>query len=248
MPVRQARPPPRRMEDAAVTTLPFKLMIEPTSTQVLLTVRGEMNAASREAGRTAHNMAAGSDEGVAAARSLGDLSHAVFVPVDTPASGPGELLIVDYWNSLDGLMRFFADEQVQQGGAMLFKAREPVVWASTPGMPHFNLPAPTGRNERWLGIVRGPVRSPAAAEETLRRSLVKSANTARAKGLMIREWYMRADRPDVSEIIGIDLWFDADGMQQVYADPDEMAVFADLFTARPQTSVWRKPEGQWTEW
>ena len=35
---------------------------------------------------------------------------------------------------------------------------------------------------------------------------------------------------------------------EVYADPDEMAVFADLFTARPQTSVWRKPDGQWTEW
>ena len=99
--------------------------------------------------------------------------------------------------------------------------------------------AASGFAQRFMGRL---------AEETLRRSLIKSANSARAKGLMTREWFVRADRPDASEIIGVDIWFDADGMQQVYADPGEMAVFADLFTARPQTSVWRKPEGQWVEW
>ena len=231
-----------------MTTLPFKLQIAPAPMQFLLTVRGEMAPANREAGRQTHNVAAGSDQGVAAARSLGDLSHAVFVPTEAPKAGAGELLIVDYWNSVDGLMKFFSDEQVLKGGAMLFKAREPVVWASSPGMPHFNLAAPTGRNERWLGIVRGPVKSRAAAEQTLAASLVKSANTARAKGLMMREWYFRADQPESNELIGVDLWFDAKGMQEVYADPGEMAVFADLFTARPETSVWQKPEGQWVEW
>ncbi len=231
-----------------MTTLPFTLQIVPLPAQVLLTVRGELAAPDREAGRQAHNMTAGDDRGVAAARSLGDLSHAVFVPVEAPAGGAGELLILDYWNSPEGLQRFFSDEQVLQGGAMLFKARDAVVWASSPGMPRFNLPAPTGRNARWLGIVRGPVKSRAAAEQTLGASLVKSANTARARGLTQRDWYFRADRPETPEIIGVDVWFDADGMQQTYADPGEMSVFADLFTTRPQTSVWQKPAGEWVEW
>ena len=231
-----------------MTTLPFKLMIDPAATQFLLTVRGEMNAASREDGRKNHNMAAGSDQGVAAARSLGDLSHAVFVPTEAPKSGAGELLIVDFWNSVEGLKQFFSDDQVQQGGAMLFKGREPVVWATTPGMPHFNLAAPTGRNDRFLGIVRGPVKSRQAAEQTLATSLKRGANTARAKGLMMREWFFRADQPKSLELIGVDIWFDAKGMAEVYADPAELTVFGDLFTARPETSVWQKPAGQWVEW
>ena len=231
-----------------MTTLPFKLMIDPAPTQFLLTVRGKMAPANREAGRQAHNIAAGSDQGVAAARSFGDLSHSVFVPVDAPGAGAGELLIVDFWNSVEGLQQFFSDEQVQKGGAMLFTSRDAVVWASTPGMPHFNLPAPTGRNDRFLGIVRGPVKSREAAEKSLAISLKRSANTARAKGLMMREWYFRADQPNSLELIGVDLWFDGKGMAEAYADPAEMAVFADLFTGRPETSVWTKPEGQWVEW
>ena len=53
---------------------------------------------------------------------------------------------------------------------------------------------------------------------------------------------------DSLEAIGVDVWFDADGMQAVYADPDEMEPLADLFTASPATSVWKKPAGQWVEW
>lgn len=68
---------------------------------------------------------------------------------------------------------------------------------------------------------------------------------------MAREWYFRLagpGEPESLEAIGYDLWFDADGMQAVYSDPDEMQPLQDLFTARPETSVWGKPPGQWVEW
>jgi len=143
-----------------MTALPFKLAIDPAPVQFLLTVRGTLAPPNLDAGRLTHNQAAGSDEGVAMARSFGDLSHAVFVPVEAVASGAGELLILDYWNSVEGLMKFFSNDQVQKGGAMLFKSdRDNVVWAPTPGLPSFNLPAPTGRNDRYVGLVRGPVAS-----------------------------------------------------------------------------------------
>ena len=228
--------------------LPFTLAIAAQPLQFLLTVEGDMVAPSLEQGRQIHNMTAGSPEGVAGARSFGDLSHAVFVPVEPPASGAGKLLIVDYWNSVDGLRQFFSNPQVGEGAKLLYASRDPVVWATTPSMPRFNLPAPTGRNDRYLGMIRGPVVSRAAAEASLAKALVALANTARAKGLMMRDWYFRADTPDSLEVIGIDLWFDAEGMMEVYNDPAEMAPFADLFTAAPVSSVWRKPEGQWVEW
>jgi len=235
-----------------MTTLPFKLSVDPLPVQFLLTVRGTLAAPNLEGGRQAHNQAAGSDEGVAMARSFGDLSHAVYVPVEPPSSGAGELLIIDYWNSVEGLQTFFSNEQVQQGGAFVFKKdRDNVVWQGTPGLPRFNLQAPTGKSERYVGLARGPVASREGAEKILTESLRKRANIARAQGLMSREWYFRLTPPGEKpslEAIGIDVWFDADGMREVYADPAELDALAGLFTGRPATSVWQKPPGAWVEW
>ena len=50
-----------------MTTLPFKLQVDPTPMQFLFTVKGPLAAKDLEGGRVAHNMAAGSDQGVAAA-------------------------------------------------------------------------------------------------------------------------------------------------------------------------------------
>ena len=235
-----------------MTTLPFKLSIEPAPFQFLLTVRGTLAAPNLEGGRQAHNQAAGSDEGVAMARSFGDLSHAVYVPVEPAATGAGELLIIDYWNSVEGLQSFFSNEQVQQGGAFVFKSdRDNVVWQSTSGLPRFSLQAPTGKIERYVGLARGPIASRETAEKILTEALRKRVNLARAKGLMSRQWYFRLSPPGEKpslEAIGVDLWFDADGMREVYSDPAELDVLAGLFTGRPETSVWRKPPGAWVEW
>jgi hypothetical protein len=235
-----------------MTTLPFKLSVQPAPVQFLLTVRGSLAAPNLEGGRLAHNQAAGSDEGVAMARSFGDLSHAVYVPVEPAASGAGELLIIDYWNSVEGLQTFFSNEQVQQGGAFVFKNdRDNVVWQTTPGLPRFNLPAPTGKSESYVGLARGLVASRDGAEKILTDAFRKRINIARAKGLMSREWYFRLSPPGEKpslEAIGVDVWFDADGMKEVYADPAEMEALQGLFAGRPATSVWRKPAGMWVEW
>jgi hypothetical protein len=246
---RQSGRPERRLK--TMTNLPFTLSVDPVPTQFLLTVRGEMAADTIEEGRRAHNIAAGSDQGVAMARSFGDLSHAVFVPVEPNGAGAGELLIIDYWNSVDGLQSFFASEPVQQGGAKVYRQREAVVWAPSAGLPRFSLPAPNGRTDRWAGVARGPVASLDKAEKKLSETMRKQVNTARAKGLMSREWYLRLARPGDGagpELIGLDIWFDADGMQEVYSDAAEMAAFDGLFTAEPQTSAWKKPAGHWVEW
>ncbi len=234
-----------------MTFLPFTLRIDPLTSPVLFTVRGTLAAPDLENGRQTHNLAAGSDQGVAAARSLGDLSHAVFVPVEPSGKGAGELLILDTWVSAAGIGMFFSDPQVQQGAGMLFTDRETVIWQASPGLPRIALPAPAGRNDRWAGIVRGPVASREAAEKIVTESVRKRLSPARAKGLISREWFFRwtppGEKPSL-EAIGLDLWFDGDGMQEIYADPAEMAGLAGLFTGMPATSVWKKPAGAWIEW
>ena len=67
----------------------------------LLTVRGKTVPATLEAARKLHNDTAGAPPSVAGARALGDLSHNVFAPVSDELGG--ELLFIDFWNSLAGL-------------------------------------------------------------------------------------------------------------------------------------------------
>ena len=67
----------------------------------LLTVRGTTVPATTEEARTLHNATAGNPAGVEAARSLGDLSHQVFTPCGDAQAG--ELLFIDFWNSLSGM-------------------------------------------------------------------------------------------------------------------------------------------------
>ena len=78
----------------------------------LLTIRGTLAPPSLEAARQVHNQTAGAPDGVAAAKSLGDLSHMVYVPVNKELA---ELFIMDLWTSPSGLNQFFSDPQVQQG-------------------------------------------------------------------------------------------------------------------------------------
>src|SRR4029077_20291891 len=82
-------------QEGFMTALPFKLSVDPAPVQFLLTVRGEMAPPDVEGGRKVHNVAAGADQAVAAARSFGDLSHAVYVPVEPPKNGSaGGLLLL----------------------------------------------------------------------------------------------------------------------------------------------------------
>ena len=48
----------------------------------LLAIRGTLSPATLEAARKVHNQTAGNPAGVAAAKSLGDVSHNVYVPME----------------------------------------------------------------------------------------------------------------------------------------------------------------------
>jgi RNA polymerase sigma-70 factor (ECF subfamily) len=63
---------------------------------VFLTVRGKLVPKTLEAACTVHNQTAGSPDGIAAARALGDLSQKVYAPVVGLGAGPDELLFFDW--------------------------------------------------------------------------------------------------------------------------------------------------------
>ena len=66
---------------------------------------------------------------------------------------------MDLWYSIDGLNTFFADKHVQEGGAMIFSERDPVVWAPAERLHQFPHPCPVREQRPIIAVVRGTVNS-----------------------------------------------------------------------------------------
>ncbi len=216
----------------------------------LLSIQGKLAPKALEAARSIHNDTAGAPASVAAARSLGDLSHMVFVPMDHGAY-TGDFLILDQWNNLEGLNQFFADPHVQEGGGLIFSQRDPVVWGPAEGFFNYHCPAPYGRNDRFVGVVRGKLPSIEVGRARHNELVGKVVNQARMAGSLSHETYLRMaapGSPEALEFCAIDTWMDAEGMNKLYSDPAFMAGFSQMFAGAPASGVWTHPTGNWVEW
>jgi hypothetical protein len=221
---------------------------------VLLCIRGTLaDGSDRAAARTSHNATAGNPEGVAAAKALGDLSHKVFVSADEAGAMAGakadELLILDVWQTPEAISKFFASPAVSQGGAKLFKARDPVVFMPAVGALSFTLPAPMAKRDRYVGILRGTVKSPELAISTFKREVGATLNPARQLGQLSHELYVKLAPPNADgsvEILGVDVWCDLEGMGKHYGA--HMKGLMPAFVGQPTASIWKAPEGEWVEW
>ena len=158
-----------------MTTLPFKLSVEPAPTQFLLTVRGAAGAQDLEGGRARPTTRRPAPTRASPWRARSATSA---TPSTSRSSrrhpGAGELLIIDYWNSAEGLQTFFSERAGAAGRHVRLQATaRRCVWQGTPGLPRFSLPAPTGKNERYVGLARGPVASREGAEKILTEAFRK---------------------------------------------------------------------------
>jgi hypothetical protein len=221
----------------------------------LLSIRGALAPKTLEEARQVHNRTAGNPTGIAAAKSLGDVSHMVYVPLQhnghANGNGAGEFLIMDLWTSIEGLNTFFADKQVQEGGAMIFTERDPVVWAAAPGFTSYQIPAPFGRNERYITTARAAVTSVDEARTLHNKAVAKTISKARQAGNLSHDSYFRLaapGSPEALEWLGVDVWMRPDEMMSLYEAPEFLEGFNHMFTGEADTAVWVHPKGDWTEW
>jgi hypothetical protein len=221
----------------------------------LLAIRGTLAPKTLEEARKVHNMTAGNPEGVAAAKSLGDVSHMVYVPMEhdghDKSKGAGEFLILDLWTSIEGLNTFFADKHVQEGGDMIFTQRDPVVWSAAPGFTSYHIPAPFGVHDRFVTTARGFVNSIDEARKLHNMSIAKTISKARKAGNLSHESYFRMaapGSPEAMEWFGLDVWTRPDEMMSYYEDAEFLEGFDHMFTAEVNSGVWVHPQGEWAEW
>ncbi|HWW84689.1 MAG TPA: hypothetical protein VNZ26_13865 [Vicinamibacterales bacterium] len=221
---------------------------------VLLTVRGTMIPKTLEEMRVVHNQTAGSPQGIAAARSLGDLSHMVYAPSlesKQSTAKAGELLFLDFWVHPKGIMDFFSNEQVVQQGAKLFSERDATIWMRAEGSFSYHLPAPRGKVDRYIGLVRGAITSPEKAIDVFRSVDINAQQDARRRGLLSHEVYIKLNAPGDSsplELLGVDYWNDFAGMTEHYNDHTHMGGLSTAFSGRPTPTTWEQAPGQWSEW
>jgi len=217
----------------------------------LLAIRGTLASPTVEAARKLHNSTAGHPENVAAAKSLGDLSHMVYVPMEKPKKGAGEFLILDIWNNVDGINSFFANPTVQEQAGQIFTQRDPVVWTAADGFFGYEIPAPFGMNDRFVTTARATVKSVDEARKLHNDSMIKVLPKARKAGILSHRSYFRMAAPGSPEALqyfAIDVWMSPDGMMGYYDDPDFLAGYNHMFTAEADTGVWMHPAGTWSEW
>jgi hypothetical protein len=217
----------------------------------LLAIRGTLASPTLEAARKLHNSTAGHPANVAAAQSLGDVSHMVYTPMEKPEAAAGDFLILDIWNSVDGLNQFFANPTVQEQAGQIFSQRDPVVWQSAGGFSSYHIPAPFGKDDRIVTSVRGTLKSLDEACRLHNTAIVKTLGKARKAGNLSHEAYLRMaapGSPEAMEFFGLDVWMSADAMMGYYEDPDFLAAFDHMFTGEANTAVWSHPKGDWVEW
>jgi hypothetical protein len=215
----------------------------------LLTVRGTTTTPALDEARAMHNATAGAPQSAAGARSLGDLSHNVFAPISPELDG--QLLFIDFWNSLSGLGNFFANPHVQDAASQLFTSRDGVVWSQLEGFGAFHLLVPSGRSIGAVGLIRVTVTSLEDAAAAFTAYAATTVNTSRSYGIVSHSTWARVANPGEpasNEIIGLDLWMDADRMNEYYALSLGFEHFGAVFAGAPDTSVWRSAPGEWVEW
>jgi quinol monooxygenase YgiN len=217
----------------------------------LLSIRGTLANPTLEASRKVHNETAGAPDNVAVAQSLGDISHMVHVPVQPNVRADSEFLILDIWNSMDGLNKFFANPTVQEQAGQIFTRRDPVVWVAAEGFVGYHIPAPYGKNERIVALVRGRVTSVDKAIQIHNAGAGSMVNQARKAGNLSHEAYFRMaapGSPEALEFFAVDTWMDSARMNAYYDQPAFMQTLDGLFSSQPDFSTWVHPKGEWVEW
>jgi hypothetical protein len=236
--------------------------------------RGTLNPKTLDQARRMHNtfVTEGPQPGIEIARSLGDLSHALYAPAESTGglsnAKSDELLFIDYWADPSGMEQFFSNPFAQQAGDRLFSSREESEWTPAPAAFTFQVPATAGTPARFVRILRAPVRSAEEATAALEKLVWANLGAARRRGqlshsLLVRPAGVIAARPasnarrsagenlpaptEPVEILTIEFWATLEGLNEHYGDATATSGLDNALAGPPAASLWEQASG-FSEW
>ena len=122
------------------------------------------------------------------------------------------------------------------------------MWEPAEGFYTYHLTNPYGKNQRFVGMVRGMVKSRAEAREAHNAIVSQLVPMSRAAGSLSHDAYFRAGPSDTLEFCAVDVWMDGFDLSKTYQNPEFLQAFASLFAGPPSAGVWVHPAGEWAEW
>jgi len=140
-------------------------------------------------------------------------------------------------------MDFFSNETVISK-ARCCSARSPTTYLDASQRAFsYHLPAPRGKNDRYVGMIRGPSprrnsRSNSFAQRTSTHSATRATGVLSTKSLQAQP----SGRAAPLELLGLDFWYDFAGMTEHYNDethcPGWVALFWSAATNGLGTGTW----------
>ena len=184
-----------------------------------------------DANRQAHDAVASAAQ--AAAEEAGDLAHKVFLGAEDPA----QFFAVDRWTSLEGLEAFFADPMVLEAFGQVFAGPPETVPLMAPaGWTSWGELAP--QPDTFAVLVRGTLANDDYADNLELHNAISGGAQPAAEALGDYAHLVYLEVEDPRAFVAVDLWSDADGLEQFFADEKVQAAFGELFVEPPQVTVW----------
>ncbi len=125
------------------------------------------------------------------------------------------------------------------------------MWSRLEGFGASHLSLPAGRSIGAVGLLQAKVASVEQAADAFVAYAATMINAARTYGMVSHSLWVRVPNPGeapVAELIGVDLWMDADRMNEYYELSLGFDHLGPVFAGAPDTSVWRSAPGDWVEW
>lgn len=202
------------------------------STPLTVLVKARFKSDDAAENRKIHDeVAAGGRE---AAASLGDTRHLAWVGLEDPRT----FLAIDLWSDPEGLDRFFQDPAFGRALSAAFDGAPAVdVYAPASGWVSWGTLAPQPGD--LVATVEGTLVSESAAENQRLHDEVAGAGKEVALSLGDVAHLVHTGAKDPRRFLAIDVWRDAEGMKQFFANPQIQESFATLFAAPPTVTVYR---------
>ncbi len=125
------------------------------------------------------------------------------------------------------------------------------MWSATSGFADFHLTVPAGSAVTGVGLIRVTVSSLDKAGDAFTAYTAATINASRRHGIVSHSVWSKLPNPGEQpdpEVIGVDLWMDAEKMNGYYDLGLGFDALGPVFAGAPDTSVWQSAPGDWTEW
>jgi quinol monooxygenase YgiN len=171
------------------------------------------------------------------AMKMGDTSHSVFLGV----ANQQQFLAIDTWNNFDNMQKFFADPQFAAAIGQLFSAPpatnvyvQKTDWASWGSFRDLQ-----GGGNKFVVTVQGKLKISDPVQAKPVHDQIAEGGRATAQSLGDTTHIVYLSLQDPSQFMAIDVWTNADGMQQFFSDPNVQKAFGSLFDGPPVVNIWK---------